>query len=78
MSYEELIEAREKRAEKDAAQRARAKSKRGRKRTSAVLEADAAELKTKKIRITKEPVSEPTAILSTITAVVEIETASDP
>ena len=45
MGYDELKEAREKRAEVEAATKAKGKGKRGRKRTNAVLEADAAEPK---------------------------------
>jgi hypothetical protein len=83
MGYEELVEAREKRAEKDAALRAKGKGKRGRKRTSAVLEADAAEPKTKAARMTKAqaPALEPeraTAIWSTVAAVVGRDTTPDP
>jgi hypothetical protein len=81
MGYEELMEAREKRAEKDAAQEAKGKGKRGRKRTSAVLEADATEPNTKTMRITEELVPEPAitpATTSTVTAVVGIEPASAP
>ncbi|KAF2621819.1 hypothetical protein BU25DRAFT_495530 [Macroventuria anomochaeta] len=43
MGYEERKVAREKRVEKDAAQKVKGKGKRGQNRTSAVLEADAAE-----------------------------------
>ncbi|KAG9206090.1 hypothetical protein G6514_004811 [Epicoccum nigrum] len=45
MGYDELKEAREKRAEAEAATRAKGKGKRGRKRTYAAVEADAAEPK---------------------------------
>lgn len=79
MGYEELIEAREKRAEKDAAQEAKGKGKRGRKRTSAVLEADAAESKTKTMRTTEELAAAPVvATASTVAAVVGFETAHTP
>jgi hypothetical protein len=79
MGYEELIEAREKRAEKDAAQEAKGKGKRGRKRTSAVLEADAAESKTKTMRTTEELAAAPVvATASTVAAVVGFETAHAP
>ena len=43
MSYDDLQEARAKRAERDAAQEAKSKGKRGRKRKNAVLEAEAPE-----------------------------------
>jgi hypothetical protein len=45
MGYEELQEARVKRAETEAAKATKAKGKRGRKRTKASLEADATEPK---------------------------------
>jgi hypothetical protein len=84
MGYEELVEAREERAEKDAAQKAKGKGKgkRGRKRIGAVLEADAAEPKTKAARINKEraPALEPeraTATWSTVTAVMGIDITPD-
>jgi hypothetical protein len=54
MGYEELVEAREKRAEKEAAWKVRGKGKRGRKRTSAAPEADAEKPKTKATRVTKK------------------------
>ncbi|KAI1525550.1 DDE-1 multi-domain protein [Pyrenophora tritici-repentis] len=79
MGYEELMEAREKRAEKDAAQEAKGKGKRGRKRTSAVLEADAAESKTKTMRTTEELAAAPVvATASTVAAVVGFETVHAP
>ena len=53
MGYDELKEAREKRAETEAATKAKGKGKRGRKRTNAALEADAAELKPKAARVSK-------------------------
>lgn len=54
MGYDELKEAREKRAEVEAATKAKDKGKRGRKRTNAALEADAAEPKQPKaIRVGK-------------------------
>jgi hypothetical protein len=59
MGYDELMEAREKRAEKDAAQEAKGKGKRGRKRTSAAVEDDIAKPKTKTTRVTEEPEPEP-------------------
>jgi predicted LPLAT superfamily acyltransferase len=71
MGYEELVEAGEKRVKKEAAQRAKSKGKRGRKRTSAVVEGDTAELKTKAKRVTEEP--EPAIMLAstlTVAAVV--------
>jgi hypothetical protein len=73
MGYEELIEAREKRAEKDAAQKAKGKSKRGRKRTKAAVEDDIAEPKTRKTRMNEEPEPEPAT-----TSTVGIETAPAP
>ncbi|RII22709.1 hypothetical protein CUC08_Gglean013427 [Alternaria sp. MG1] len=76
MGYEELVEAREKRAEKDAAQKAKGKGKRDRKRKSAAVEHDTAEPKTKATRVAEEP--EPAVTLattSTVAAVVGIETA---
>jgi hypothetical protein len=76
MGYEELVEAREKRAEKDAAQKAKGKGKQGGKRKSAAVEDDAAKPKTKARRVTEEP--EPAVTLattSTVAAVVGIETA---
>jgi hypothetical protein len=79
MGYEELVEAREKRAEKDATQKAKGKGKRGRKRKSAAVEHDTAEPKTKARRVTEEP--EPAVTLattSTVAAVVGIETAPTP
>jgi hypothetical protein len=58
MGYEELVEAREKRVERNAAQKARGKGKRGWKRgwkrTSAAVEADTAEPNTKATRVTEE------------------------
>ena len=53
MGYDELKEAREKRAETEAATRAKGKGKRGRKRTNAALEADAAEPKPKAARVSE-------------------------
>jgi REP element-mobilizing transposase RayT len=51
MGYEELVEAGEKRVKKEAAQRAKGKGKRGWKHTSAAVEDDTAELKTKAKRL---------------------------
>jgi hypothetical protein len=53
MGYDELKEAREKRAEKEAAKDAQGKRKRGRKRTSAAPEVDVAEPKPKAARVSK-------------------------
>ncbi|KAL6161196.1 hypothetical protein ACJQWK_08464 [Exserohilum turcicum] len=79
MGYEELVEAREKRIEKDAAQKAKGQGKRGRKRTSAAVEDDTAEPKTKAKRVTEEPQPSITlATTSTVAAVVGIETAPAP
>ncbi|KAI1528603.1 vegetative incompatibility protein HET-E-1, partial [Pyrenophora tritici-repentis] len=79
MGYEELVEAREKRVEKEAAQKAKGKGKRGRKRTSAAVEDDTAEPKTKAKRVTEEPQPSITlATTSTVAAVVGIETAPAP
>ena len=58
MSYEDLVEARAKRAEKEAAKEAKGKGKRGRKRKSAMLEVDAPEPKAKVARTSNAP--EPT------------------
>jgi hypothetical protein len=76
MGYEELVEAREKRVEKEAAQKAKGKRKRGRKRTSTAVEGDTAEPKTKATRVTEElePATTP-ATTSTVAAVVGIESA---
>ncbi|KAJ6284645.1 hypothetical protein J3E71DRAFT_339008 [Bipolaris maydis] len=76
IGYKELVEAREKRVEKDAAQKAKGQGKRGRKRTSAVLEVDKAELNTKARRITRKLLSKPTT--STVAAVVGVESAPTP
>ncbi|USP74831.1 transposase [Curvularia clavata] len=76
MGYEELVEAREKRVEKDAAQKAKGQGKRGRKRTSAVLEADKAEPNTKARRIARKLLSKLTT--STVAAVVGVESAPTP
>ena len=57
MSYEDLEEARAKRAEKEAVNEAKGKGKRGRKRKSAVPEADAPEPKVKVARISNAPES---------------------
>ncbi|KAF2681185.1 hypothetical protein K458DRAFT_444754 [Lentithecium fluviatile CBS 122367] len=78
MGYEELKEAREKRVEKDAGQKAKGKGKRGRKCMSAVPEADTAEPKTKVTRMSKEP--EPATATSAViwmggTAVARVEAA---
>ena len=60
MSYEDLEEARAKRAEKEAARAAKGKSKRGRKRKSAVPEAEeAAADKAKRSRKRKRASPEP-------------------
>jgi REP element-mobilizing transposase RayT len=53
MGYNELTKAREKRAETEAAKTAQGKGKRGRKRTSAAPEADAAEPKPKAARVSE-------------------------
>jgi hypothetical protein len=53
MGYDELKEAREKRAETEAATKAKGKGKRGRKRTNAAPEADAAEPKPKAARVSE-------------------------
>ncbi|CAN9260773.1 unnamed protein product [Alternaria alternata] len=79
MGYEELVEAREKRAKKGAAQKAKGKGKQGGKRKSAAVEHDTAEPKTKARRVTEKP--EPAVTLattSTVAAVVGIETAPAP
>jgi hypothetical protein len=68
MGYEELVEAREKRAEKEAAWKVRGKGKRGQKRTSAAPEADAEKPKTKATRVTKKLKS-----ATTMNAVVQID-----
>lgn len=76
MGYDELKEARKKRAERDAAQDAKGKGKRGRKRTSAAVEDNTAEPKTKTTRVTEEP--EPATTPATtliVAAVVGIESA---
>jgi hypothetical protein len=79
MGYEELVEAREKRVERNAAQKAKGKGKRGRKRTSAAVEADTAEPNTKATRVTEEPKQAITpATTSTVAAVVGIESAPSP
>jgi hypothetical protein len=83
MGYGELVEAQEKRVEKDAAQKAKGKGKRGGKRTRTVLEANTAEPKTKAARMTKERALalEPeraTATWSTVAAVVGSDTTPDP
>src|SRR5437763_2488079 len=51
MSYEDLEEARAKRAEKEAAKKAKGKGRRGRKRKSATTEPDASEPKAKVARM---------------------------
>jgi REP element-mobilizing transposase RayT len=53
MGYDELKEAREKRAATEAATKAKGKGKRGRKRTNAAAEADAAEPKSKAARLSE-------------------------
>jgi hypothetical protein len=65
MSYKDLVEARAKRAAKDAA-KAKGQGKRGRKRKSPTPEADAPEPKTKvaRIRDAPEPAKAPVAHLS--------------
>jgi hypothetical protein len=68
MGYKELVEAREKRAEKEAARKVKGKGKRGRKRTSAAPEADAEKPKTKATRVTKKSKS-----ATTMNAVVQID-----
>jgi REP element-mobilizing transposase RayT len=71
MSYDELKEAREKRAETEAATKAKGKGKRGRKRTNAAAEADAAEPKFKSARVSeaqKLPVPTDAQISGTIVA----------
>jgi hypothetical protein len=85
MGYDELMEAREKRAEKDAAQEAKGKGKRGRKRTSAAVEDDIAKPKTKTTRVTEEPEPEPEpepattpATMSTVAGVVGNEASTAP
>ena len=79
MGYEELVEAREKRAEKDATQKAKGKGKRGRKRTNVVVEDNAAEPKIKARRVTEElELATTPATTSTVTAVVGVETAPAP
>ncbi|CAA9957704.1 hypothetical protein PTMSG1_01312 [Pyrenophora teres f. maculata] len=73
MGYEELVEAREKRAEKDAAQKAKGKGKRGGKRKSAAVEDDVAEPKTKATRVTEElELATTPGTTSTVTAVVRV------
>jgi hypothetical protein len=54
MGYEELQNARAKRAETEAAKATKAKGKRGRKRTKESLEADATEPKRKVARASEE------------------------
>lgn len=54
MGYDELKEAREKRAEAEAAAKAKGKGKRGRKRTSAAPEEDTAGRKPKAARVSAE------------------------
>jgi hypothetical protein len=79
MGYDELMEAREKRAEKDAAQEAKGKGKRGRKRTSAAVEDDIAKPKTKTTRVTEEPEPATTpATMSTVAGVVGNEASTAP
>ena len=53
MSYEDLEEARAKRADKEAAKEAKGKGKRGRKRKSAALEADTPEPNAKVVRMSE-------------------------
>lgn len=79
MGYDELMEARRKRVEKDAAQKAPGKGKRGRKRTSTAVENDTAEPKTKATRVTEElePATTPATTLIVAT-VVGIESAPTP
>ncbi|KAF2633010.1 hypothetical protein BU25DRAFT_330386 [Macroventuria anomochaeta] len=79
MGYDELKEAREKRAEKEAAKDAQGKRKRGRKRTSAAPEVDVAEPKPKAARVSKtlKPVMSPIVQMSG-TPVAEGGTASKP
>jgi len=55
MSYEDLEEARAKRAEKDAAKETRGKCKRGRKRKSAALKAEEPEPNAKVVRMSEAP-----------------------
>jgi len=55
MSYEDLKEARVKRANKEAAKEAKGKGKRGRKRKSAALEADAPEPNAKVVQMSEAP-----------------------
>jgi len=55
MSYEDLEEARAKRADKEAAKEAKGKGKRGRKRKSAALEADVPEPNAKVVRMSEAP-----------------------
>jgi hypothetical protein len=55
MSYEDLEEARAKRADKEAAKEAKGKGKRGRKRKSTTLEADVPEPNTKVVRMSEAP-----------------------
>jgi hypothetical protein len=74
--YEKLMEAREKRVEKDAAQKAKGQVKRGQKRRSTALEAGDAESNAKARRVNGELLSEPTA--STVAAVVGIESVPAP
>jgi hypothetical protein len=75
MGYKELMEARRKGVEKDAAQKAKGKGKRGQKRTSALAEDDTAQPNTKATRVTEEP--EP-ATTSTVAVVMGIKTAPAP
>lgn len=53
MSYEDLEEARAKRADKEAVKEAKGKGKRGRKRKSAALEADTPEPNAKVVRMSE-------------------------
>jgi hypothetical protein len=55
MSYKDLEEARAKRADKEAAKEAKGKGKRGRKRKSTALEADALEPNAKVVRMSEAP-----------------------
>jgi hypothetical protein len=59
MSYEDLEEARAKRADKEAAKEAKGKGKRGRKRKIAALAADAPEPNAKVVRMSKAPAPAP-------------------
>jgi len=67
MSYEDLEEARKKRAEKDAA-KAQSKGKRGQKRKSAASETDAIDPKVKVARMGEalEPVRTPVSSVVTV------------